>query len=331
MLAFMPQPSPLPDIHTPTSVGTGTMSLALLPSLPMTYGQQAVPTLPPPGPSPSKRPKLSLNTSSVAPVFGKGSTSLRLETLSATSPTARNTFQNGTKAERKSGGRMKRPGLTPLSTDVSITPTQTSTPSRIALPESADAADNSSSSSSTASATSISTLDSLSSEVPYKLPFNATSILSNGPIPRTKCRTMSFAQSKPMFPAAKKVAFRAQLTEDIETTVYTMRHSDILESPCSSNSTLEATPPKKGRRKYAGKGQEEANTEVEESSITSPQTGEKRESSDEEDDSDNPPQTPVAGRNKRSRKWVWTLGPISNASGEDKECATTTDATIKSP
>lgn len=50
---------------------------------------------------------------------------------------------------------------------------------------------------------------------------------------------------------------------------------------------------------------------------TTPQTGEKRESSDEED-SDTCPATPVAGRRKRHRQWRWTLGPVEASS--DMEC-----------
>ncbi|KAF1989090.1 hypothetical protein K402DRAFT_391248 [Aulographum hederae CBS 113979] len=40
--------------------------------------------------------------------------------------------------------------------------------------------------------------------------------------------------------------------------------------------------------------------------------GVKRDSSDE--DSDSPPETPVAGRRKRHREWVWTLGPMEGKS-----------------
>jgi len=42
-----------------------------------------------------------------------------------------------------------------------------------------------------------------------------------------------------------------------------------------------------------------------------PLVGEKRESSDE--DSDTCPETPVAGRRKRRREWVWTLGPVDKS------------------
>ncbi|KAJ8106731.1 hypothetical protein OPT61_g9349 [Boeremia exigua] len=41
-----------------------------------------------------------------------------------------------------------------------------------------------------------------------------------------------------------------------------------------------------------------------------PRLGDKRDSSESEDDSDTCPQTPVAGRRKRSRDWRWTLGKL---------------------
>jgi hypothetical protein len=41
-----------------------------------------------------------------------------------------------------------------------------------------------------------------------------------------------------------------------------------------------------------------------------PRAGDKRDSSESEDDSDTCPQTPVAGRRKRSRDWRWTLGKL---------------------
>ena len=114
-----------------------------------------------------------------------------------------------------------------------------------------------------------------------------------------------------MFPAAKKVGFRAPLTEEIRTEKYTMKHSDI-ESSTSTISTLELSPAEKKKDgEVQDKREEGTQTDVEESTVTSPQTGDKRESSDEEEeDSDTCPATPVAGRKKRHRQWVWTLGPI---------------------
>ncbi len=47
-----------------------------------------------------------------------------------------------------------------------------------------------------------------------------------------------------------------------------------------------------------------------------PRTGDKRDSSDEED-SDTCPATPIAGRRKRHRQWRWTLGPTGSRAGEE--------------
>lgn len=98
-----------------------------------------------------------------------------------------------------------------------------------------------------------------------------------------------------------------------------MRHSD-LESSLSTISTLELSPP--DVEKEETKSEENVhkpNAKAKDKKAKSPQTGEKRESSDEED-SDTCPATPVAGRRKRSREWVWTLGPVDTASKDsDKQ------------
>jgi len=295
--------------HHTTPTATSTMSLAILPSSPATYNQ--TPTLPV-APSPAKRPKLSLNTTILPPTFGKKTTSLRLETLSATSPTVRNTFSNAHEEDarlRAAGNKPKRPTLSNLATS-SITSQDIVTSSPVAF----DNLD--STASSTTSANSISTTDSLPTSVPYKLTYNATSILTNSPLPKPSTQRRAFAQSRPMFPTAKKVAFAAPLTEDITTEKYTMRHSDI-ESSVSTISTLELSPPETNKLEVEGEGnalKSGAKTATaKKSTSSSPRTGEKRESSDEED-SDTCPATPVAGRKKRHREWVWTLGPVDTTS-----------------
>lgn len=307
MLALMPQQPPSLHLHVPPSRGANAMSLTLLPSTPVSYNPQLLT----PSPSPSKRPKLSLNTTNISPVFGKGSTSLRLETLSATSPTARNTFRNGHDEDQSQtqapATRPQKPTLTPLATNVE-TSAETPTPSRIELPDSADTEDYTSASAISATS-SASTIDSLPSEVPYKLPFNLPSILTNGPIPRTRHRRLSFTQSKPMFPAPKKVMFRAPLTEDIKTSKYVLRHSDI-ESLTPSPSDSEGQQDDSHVKKEAG------GASVEPLVIPSSPCGTKRGSPVEEDDNDKCPATPVAGRNKKQRQWVWTLGPIEAVSQE---------------
>ncbi|KAL0258851.1 hypothetical protein SLS55_006355 [Diplodia seriata] len=295
-----------------------TTSLALLPAHPQ---PQASPAVQPPQsshPAP-RRPKLSLNTSTAqVRTFGKGS-SLRLETLSAVSPTARNTFSNGYEP-------------------------QTSAESKVDTPSSASTFNSSTSASSCSSLASSLGCD--SAKVPYKLPHNVQSILANSPLPPVhRHRTMA---SRPMFPAAKRVSFRTNLTEDIVTTKFTMAHSDI-ESSASTISSLAS----------------DSNTNEADSDVTGPVSGptaattttttttlpsrtaakldlqlskpapaaapapapvllataqhhsterprcQKRESpSDSESDSDVCPATPVAGRRKRRREWKWTLGPI---------------------
>lgn len=112
-----------------------------------------------------------------------------------------------------------------------------------------------------------------------------------------------------MFPPAKKVGFKAPLTEEIKTSKYTLRHSDI-ESSASTISTLDLNESKESEPDKVAEVEEVKAVET-----TSPQTGDKRESSDEEDDDDNEsyPTTPVAGRRKRHRQWQWTLGPVQSA------------------
>lgn len=173
------------------------------------------------------------------------------------------------------------------------------------------------------SASSASTIESSSGECPYRLAYNTTSILKNGPIPRSIPQKTSFAQSKPaMFPPTKKVAFRTPLEEEVTTSKYTMRHIDI-ESSTSTISTLELSPAKKEEAGPCDSATEEdqkpnkkSTVVVPKKSSSSPQTGDKRESSDEED-SDTAASTPVAGRRKRSRRWVWTLPHVSSV-GEEK-------------
>lgn len=314
------------------------MSLAILPSSPATYSQ---PPLLASAPSPSKRPKLSLNTTILPPAFGKKTTSLRLETLSATSPTIRNTFSNAHEEDsglKAPGSRPKRPTLSTLST--SNIPTHDAPSTSPTAQDHLDASSTSSTStSSTTSAISTSTIDSLPPPVPYKLTYNLPSILSNSPLSRPA--TQRKKPTKPMFPAAKKVAFRAPLTEDIKTEKYTLRHSDI-DSSMSTISTLELSPPSPDKepsqpaeqsssssparkpedKPAADQKQESYAPKPKPKRSSPPRAGDKRDSSDEEDDSDACPATPVAGRKKRHREWVWTLGPIGGekaAEGKEEE------------
>lgn len=304
MLALMPQSPAVSNFYAPT---LPTMSLAVLPSSPLSYDPPSIPTLLPTGPPSSKRPKLSLNTASAAPVFGKNATSLRLETLSATSPTSRNTFRNAHDSERKNTLNRTKPALTSIATNVQTVPDSTPTTTQPrSIAETIEAVFGPSPLASQ-SIESTSTIP--PPQAPYKLPLNTASILTNGPIPRVKAGHMPFSQTLPMLPVSKKVLFRAQLTEVIETTKFTMRHSDIKAS-LAILATTEADRQEEGGVGAVQNAQEDASDEK--STMQTPRTGEKRDSSD--DESYTCPATPVAGRQKRHRQWRWTLGHVSPAS-----------------
>ncbi|KAF2089844.1 hypothetical protein K490DRAFT_62721 [Saccharata proteae CBS 121410] len=266
---------------------------------------------------PSARPKLSLNTQQLR-TFGKGS-SLRLETLSAVSPTARNTFSNGYDAAL--GEKTK----SPLSIDSSVAPQNSS-------PASAHSLDSSTpSSASTNSLSSASSTDSAIIRIPYTLTHNVTSILSNSPIVSSRPRT-TMSSSRPMFPAPKRVSFRTPLVEEIKTTKYTMAHSDITSSAStistldsttstssssssaqsieSSESTLLSSAPTAPSLLAEQRSLSPATPTKEPSDAYKHRRGRKRDSSESDSDSDICPETPIAGRRKRNRDWVWTLGPL---------------------
>ncbi|KAF1826559.1 uncharacterized protein K489DRAFT_376985 [Dissoconium aciculare CBS 342.82] len=310
----MPQ-SPYPSSHTTART---TMSLAILPSAPMAYSNSSKPVLMGSNlPSPSKRPKLSLNTAGAPSVtFGKGSTSLRLDTLSAVSPTSRNTFSNAynpIQPLRKSlSTHSPRSPRSPRSLRVRSSKPRTSEDGFLKPASSLE------------SRTFPSTLppvDQNMLEVPYKLALGVISILANSPLPRLSHHDKVSANAEARPARTKRVSFRAPLTEEIQTTKFTLRHSDI-ESSTSSISTLDLS--RSERRpsrdevdaRVAQDEQDEGVFGVDSKTESiSPQTGEKRESSDEED-SDTCPVTPVVGRRKRQREWVWTLGPENQSEYE---------------
>jgi hypothetical protein len=151
-------------------------------------------------------------------------------------------------------------------------------------------------------------------EVPYKLALGVISILANSPLPRLSHHDDVPAKAEVRPARTKRVSFRAPLTEEIHTTKFTLRHSDI-ESSTSSISTLDLQRSEKKPSKDAvdaSVAEDERDERISRSNtkfeLVMPQLGDKRESSDEED-SDTCPMTPVVGRRKRQRQWVWTLGP----------------------
>jgi hypothetical protein len=325
----------------PHEIPTERMATSLVIS-PTLHSQQP-PALPPqsrPG-----RPKLSLNTAQTR-TFGKGS-SLRLETLSAISPTIINTFSNAYEPAAQPPASSTEQKLTrpKLSINSSI---QYKAPERpTAAAETQDSRTPSSASTSSASTAN-------SATIPYSSSQILNSILANSPIPRLELpRKMA---SRPRFPAEKKVSFRTPLEEEIITTRFTYAHYEV-ESPksgstaslltistsseesiydsasLSSSGSSEALSSSSHSQRTEGSYLKRStnNLSVDSASplrspsspakrrlphrgrnklkVRSPQTGDKRDSSSESD-SDTCPETPVAGRRKLNRDWVWTLGTL---------------------
>jgi len=314
MLALMPQPVPSPDMSSLSPLTPRPTNTAFpTPPQPEQFlcSQQKQQQI--------RRPKLSLDTTA-PPAIGNRKTSLRLDTLSATaSPTSRNTLTNAWRSQdkistpqtSKYNSPCGRPRLTidltrstkrvslvyantlsPASTPQTAISTSTiSTPSTIPTIITSDADSSDSESDSVSSLSS----SGASASPPYRVPYNVNSILTNGPIPR---RRRINTPRRALFPAAKKVNFRANLTEEVQNRVYVMANSDI-DSPiptASSFSTFCARTPVTARR--VG-GFEAAPL----SAITEVQSQMELEKC---------PTTPVAGRSKRTRDWVWTLGPVGN-------------------
>ncbi|KIW90190.1 uncharacterized protein Z519_08833 [Cladophialophora bantiana CBS 173.52] len=163
-------------------------------------------------PSPAKKPKLSLRTSDLAPTF-RGSTGRQngINIGATATPTTLNTFSN--------------------TFDLAYRPSPvTNLPSPV------------SHSQPRGSAHPTSPIVRLS-EHPYalNLPFGVHSILKNSPLPWDIRRpsvsaSPRVASRRVFFPAPKKVAFRAELEEEIVTKNYIMRHADL------SSSDEESTP-----------------------------------------------------------------------------------------
>lgn len=282
------------------------------------------------------KPKLSLNTTinNTQPrTFGKGS-SLRLDTITNSSPTVRNTYSNA--YERQTNPDSQSSGL------------------KLVVSTPKDEAPSDSQSSAVSSATTTSSTLSLESDTcPYLHPLHLKSALRNGHYPRMPIRRMS---SRPMFPLRKSVSFREPLQEDIRTTKYILSHADIdtltpdtfSDSSSQSIETSDSTsissdkcsPTTNGNMQISTNITQPVRSQVElqmpsastslpserdmarqllshSSRTTSAisntcprKKGHKRDSSESGSDSDDSaPQTPIASKSKRHR-WAWTLGPL---------------------
>lgn len=283
---------------------------------------------------PSQRPKLTVNTHQPR-VFGKGA-SLRLDTLAAASPTVRNTFNNAyepattTNTSNTLNTFVAPPPGPPAKLRLDIA-TTAAHPAALCTPDSASTL----SSSTLTSASS----DSAACTIPYKQPHNLNSILSNS---RIVPRKMA---SRPMFPAEKRVSFRSPLEEEIKTVKYTWANSDLDSSSStvtslgstSTDDAAAASPAATPARQSSPSSPSAQPTPAAKPAVATiessprarkppPRLGDKRDSSESEDDSDTCPQTPVAGRRKRSRDWRWTLGKLPGDTSSTASPATDSDS-----
>jgi hypothetical protein len=159
----------------------------------------------------SKRPKLSLKTSDLAPTY-VGTTTSRNDanTHNTATPTTLNTFNN-------TFDLTYRPS--PVSTIPSPGPTISRRPTNLQ-----------------------------SSPYALNLPFGVYSILKNSPLPRDLRRpSLATASASPrtsgrrmFFPAPKKVTFKPVLEEEIVTQEYVTRHADLTSSSDEDTASSES-------------------------------------------------------------------------------------------
>ncbi|MCJ1413296.1 hypothetical protein MMC19_007401 [Ptychographa xylographoides] len=116
---------------------------------------------------------------------------------------------------------------------------------------------------------------------PYHLPIGARSILRNSPLPPRFVTATSTRAPYRMFPPTKRVTFKERIVE--LTPVPTVEESDPSDTDSDSSTS---------KRKRA---QATTPTEKEDS-----------------DDPEDMPATPVQGRCKRRREWVWTIGNLED-------------------
>lgn len=210
-----------------------------------------------------KRPKLSLQTSTLPLPPTPPSTNPLSLTLSTHSPTVRNTYSNAFQA----------PTVTP-----SRAPRDFPRLSKLELPSSSHRSSTSESSAERSTA------------FPYHLPIGARSILRNSPLPPRIVSASSARTPKRMFPPVKRVVFSEPLVQWIPTPIL-----DESDSSSDTNSNHRSHHPK--RTRMASRDEEEGRAPTD---------------SDEPDEPEDMPSTPVQGGRKRRREWVWTLAPLAD-------------------
>ncbi|KAL2001373.1 hypothetical protein VTN02DRAFT_1841 [Thermoascus thermophilus] len=310
-ISMTPQAShlchPTSDAGCPSSSTTTTATIAPQPisSQHTSVPRDMLSAIPPAesaghGNNVTKRPKLSLQTTSLPMTFGKSTTGLSLAfaTNSAVSPTVLNTFGNAYDFWPSPSA-----GATP-------SPSK-QRPPRFSSPHATNNREG----------------------VPYQLPLGVKSILRNSPLPSSSVRqsmTTGAVTRRVYFPAKKQVSYRYPLEEEIKTVRFTARHSDLSDESDSETSDASGSDESSDLstpQSDSGASDEEPSPRAKTSSPS--QSGKKRRKdlgserqiraaalrdSLKGDDYDvASPQTPRQGRPKRQCKWRWTLGPLGTS------------------
>lgn len=247
----------------------------------------------------AKRPKLSLQTSSLPITFGKSTTGLSrsLTPSSTASPTILNTFNNAYGAAR------------PLpATDEGSSPSRLPAkalrhaPSYVATGH-RDYRDS----------------------TPYQQPLGVRSILRNSPLPRSSLWQTMSASSVPegrrvFFPAKKQVTYRLPLEEEIQTVHFVAKHSDLSsgsEHDSSQGSESDDLSDSSTPGSDFSSSEDESSAVALVSAPPHPSKKKRKTVSSERQiraaalrDGLQEPDTPRQGRRKRC-KWRWTLEPVA--------------------
>lgn len=247
-----------------------------------------------------KKPKLSLQTSCLPITFGKSSTALAIaaSALPAASPTVLNTFNNAYDMPHRFSPATASPtGARSARTHPRL----------------------------------VSPFASSKDDRPYQVPLGLRSILRHSPMPFSLRRTSICPASesprtsrRAFFPAAKKVAFRVVLEEEIKTSTYTARHSDLSSDEDDSDTDERSEPSLSSSDESNAEDLPEEIPGVE--AMQRPRKKRKA-GSDRQIEAaalrdcignveriPKQPKSSETRRKRRRRHWVWTLGPFEEPS-----------------
>ncbi|EED24426.1 conserved hypothetical protein [Talaromyces stipitatus ATCC 10500] len=272
----------------------------------------------------TKRPKLSLQTTSLPATFGNSNTGLVARSCITASPTVRNTFSNAYDI-RQTLSAIDSPSPSCRSADRSA---RHGSP----FPFSNYRSD----------------------PMPYQQPLGVRSILRNSPLKKLSLGRRSVSISagaidnrRVYFPAKKQVSFRNQLEEEIKTVRYVARHSDIdsesepeLISDGADGSSSESSDSSESQSEHSSSGEDDGEAQ------DRPVRRRKRKSAPSErqiraaalrDGLNNDriaaalSAVPDSNSQKRRCKWRWTLGNSPSAEAESNLDTIPSAETIQSP